>query len=266
MNISNSSDNGIKEKDIGKISIIIPCYNVVDQIDRCLRSVTNQSVGTDKLEIICVDDRSDDGTVDKLLKWEERFPENIMVIKCDENRRQGAARNTGLDYSTGQYVTFIDSDDWVEPDYIEKLAEPLMSDDYDMVIADYIRDPFEGESPRFLNKDERSTGKDPRAMLIDSDEKRNLLIYLQPYAYSACYKLVRRSMLVDNNLYFPEEVAYEDTAWGLFTYLYVKKAHFVELYLYHYYVKDDSTVLKMNAAYHRDMLDVQKYKLEVLKA
>ena len=251
---------------IPKISVIIPCHNVETQIDRCLESITGQTIGIKPLEIICVDDRSDDGTVDKLLKWEERFPENMMVIKCEQNRRQGAARNTGLDYSTGQYVTFIDSDDWIEPDYIEKLVDPLMSDDYDMVIADYVRDPYEGETPRFLNKDERSTGKDPRAMLIDSDEKRNLLIYLQPYAYSACYKLIKRSILVENNLYFPEEVAYEDTAWGLFTYLYVKKVHFVEQFLYHYYVKDDSTVLKMNAAYHRDMLDVQKYKLDVLKA
>ena len=254
------------DTDSHRISIIIPCHNVESLIDRCLRSVTQQSTGIKDLEIICVDDRSDDGTVEHLMKWEKEYPDNIIVIKCEENRRQGAARNTGLDYSTGEYVTFIDADDWVEPDYIEKLSEPLRSDDYDVIVADYVRDPYEGEEPRYLRDDERSTGKPARAMLIDTDDKRSLFLYLQPYAYSACYRLIRRSLLTDNGLYFPEEVAYEDTAWGLFTCLYVQKVFFTETYLYHYYVKEDSTVLRLNADYHKDLLDVQIYKLETLKA
>ena len=248
-----------------KISVIIPCHNVEDLIDRCLESVTGQTVGIDNLEIICVDDKSDDGTVEHLMKWESRYPDNIMVIRCEENRRQGAARNIGLDYSMGEYVTFIDSDDWIEPDYIARLSAPLCTDDYDMILADYKRDPYDGADPKAFERADRSTGKEIRAMNIDTDDKRSLFIFLQPYAYSACYRLIKRSLLTDNGLYFPEEVAYEDTAWGLFTYLYVRKVFFTEEYLYHYYVKDDSTVLRQNAAYHADLLEVQKYKLEILK-
>ena len=248
-----------------KISIIIPCYNVQDKIDRCLESVTGQTCGVNMLEVICVDDCSTDDTVTKLLEWEKRYPENIMVVQCEENRRQGAARNTGLDYASGDYVSFVDADDWVEKDYVEVLAGYLKNDDYDLVVADYVRDSFDGDEPKQFEPTQRSTGKEPRAMLVDTDDKRELFLYLQPVKYSACYRLIKRSFITDNGLYFPEEVAYEDTAWGLFVCLYAKKIFFVEQYLYHYFVNDDSTVLQKNAGYHQDLLKVQEYKLEVLK-
>nr|MCR5106624.1 glycosyltransferase [Lachnospiraceae bacterium] len=256
-------DEGYSNKH--KISVIIPCYNVQNVIDRCLKSVTGQSVGLSDLEIICVDDRSTDDTLSKLLEWEKKYSDNIMVIRCEENKRQGAARNTGLDYATGEYVAFIDSDDWVESDYIEKLTQPLAMDDYDVVVADYVRDTHNGAKPVTLDPLKRDTGNDPRAMLIDNDEKRKLFICLQPLTYLAWGRIIRRSLLVDNGIYFAEGVAYEDTAWSLFLYLYVKKIFFTEKYLYHYYVNDDSTVLKKNASHHKDMLDVQIYKLDILK-
>lgn len=83
---------------MNKISIIIPCYNVEKYIDRCLESIEKQTIGIETLEIICLDDKSVDGTLDKLHEWEKRYPDNIVVVELPDNGRQGCARNIGLSY------------------------------------------------------------------------------------------------------------------------------------------------------------------------
>ena len=108
---------------MAKISIIIPCYNVEVYIDRCLGSVMEQSIGIKNVEIICVDDASTDKTLEKLLIWEHQYPESITIVRSETNGRQGAARNIGMEYASGEWVAFIDSDDWITPDYYEKLIK-----------------------------------------------------------------------------------------------------------------------------------------------
>ncbi|MCR4787981.1 MAG: glycosyltransferase [Lachnospiraceae bacterium] len=249
---------------IPKISVVIPCYNVENEIDRCLESVVNQTVGLSNLEIICVDDKSTDGTLDRLLQWEQRYQENIMIIQCEENRGLGAVRNTALEYASGDYLMFLDSDDWLEFDAIKKLTDPLSTCEYDMVVGKYIRDTYDKADPKQLTDAEKSTGES-RAMLIDSDDKRALFIYLQPITNSACYRLIRHSFLTENDLLFPEGVAYEDTAWGLLVALHIEKLFVLEEIIYHYYIREGSIVLQKNASYHSDMLKLQMNKLGILK-
>ena len=79
-----------------KISVIIPCYNVERWVDRCLTSIIRQTTGINELEIICIDDASTDNTWEHLQEWEQRYPENILLIRQEVNRRQGTARNIGL--------------------------------------------------------------------------------------------------------------------------------------------------------------------------
>ena len=102
---------------MAKISIIIPCYNVAEYIDRCLNSIISQTIGLEALEIICIDDASTDNTWQKLQQWEHSYPEQILLVHCDNNARQGTARNIGLSYASSLWISFIDSDDWIEPDY-----------------------------------------------------------------------------------------------------------------------------------------------------
>ena len=104
-----------------KISIIIPCYNAEQYIDRCLASVVNQSIGLDKLEIICVNDASTDGTWEKLCFWERQYQNEILLVDCEENGKLGKARNIGLAHASGKYVAFLDADDWMELDSYERL-------------------------------------------------------------------------------------------------------------------------------------------------
>ena len=74
-----------------KISVIIPCYNVEKYIDRCLASVARQTIGIEKLEIICVNDASTDGTWQKLSAWERKYPQNILLVDCAQNGKLGRA-------------------------------------------------------------------------------------------------------------------------------------------------------------------------------
>lgn len=236
-----------------KISIIIPCYNVSSYIDRCLTSITMQTIGMDAMEIICIDDASTDDTWQKLQYWEQQYPEQIITIHCDTNARQGTARNIGLSYSSSEWICFIDSDDWVEPDYLEKLSSIAQITNCDIVTCQAIRDTSSTLS--FLES--KSTGKEDRYMVIDTLEKKKLFIILRSMDYVAWGKLIRRSLLTDNGIFFPENLTYEDTYWGSLLHLYTEKVYFLEEKLYHYFVNLHSTVLQTDSEHHLDLLTVQ---------
>lgn len=127
-----------------KVSVIVPCYNAEAYIDRCMRSLVRQTLGMKKIELILVDDASGDGTVDKLKIWERRFPESIAIICCEENGRQGRARNIGMEYVTAPYVCFVDADDWVEPEMLEDMLHVMEKTEVDVVIGQAGRDRGDG--------------------------------------------------------------------------------------------------------------------------
>lgn len=106
-----------------KLSIVVPCYNVEKYIDRCVNSLVNQTLSHSEYEIILVDDASADDTWKHITDWEQRFPELIMAIHCDENGKMGKARNIGVSYASGEYIGYTDSDDWVEPDMYKTLLD-----------------------------------------------------------------------------------------------------------------------------------------------
>lgn len=238
---------------MAKISVIIPCYNVEPYIDRCLTSITTQTIDLSLLEIICIDDASTDNTWNKLQTWETAYPENIMIVHCDENGRQGTARNIGLQYSTAPWIAFIDSDDWVEPDYFEKLYSIALKTDCDIVTCQFVRDSSSELSFLFNKK----TDKIDRCLLIDTLEKRKLFIVLKSMDSLAWGKLIRKSLLIDNRIFFPKNLTYEDTYFGSLLHLYTKKVYFLEEKLYHYFVNEHSTVLQTNSDHHLDLLTVQ---------
>lgn len=238
---------------MANISVIIPCYNVAEYIDRCLTSITVQSIGVDALEIICVDDASTDNTWEKLQQWEAQFPKQIMIVHCDTNGRQGTARNFGLGYASSPWVSFIDSDDWIEADYFEKLFSIANKLDCDIVTCQAERD----NSTSLSYLENRVTSRESRYMIIDNVEKRKTFLALQCMEHLAWGKLIKTSLLVDNNIYFPENLTYEDTFWGSLLHFYVEKVFFLEEKLYHYFVNADSTVLLTNSTHHLDLLTVQ---------
>ncbi|MBO4899300.1 MAG: glycosyltransferase family 2 protein [Lachnospiraceae bacterium] len=242
-----------------KISIIIPCYNVEKYIDRCLQSVIDQTYPAECMEIICVNDASTDNTLDLLKAWEQRYPDNICVVDCEVNGRQGRARNIGIEYATGEWIAFIDSDDWIEKDYLSSMLDA--SEGCEIVCCRLGRDS--SDSLSYFEKPQ--TGQADRELVFDNDDKRREMLVLATLSFSAYCKLIRKSFLVENSLFFPEGLAYEDIYWGTLIPYYVSKVRFVEKALYHYYVNPGSTVLAGDAGYHPDMLTVNLMVQEELR-
>ena len=109
-----------------KLSIIVPVYNMATEgkLNYCLDSLVGQTIrGMYDYEILCVDDASTDESLEILLDYQKRYPELICVIPNAVNLRQGGAKNVGLKNAEGEWIGFIDSDDWVSPDYYEKLLK-----------------------------------------------------------------------------------------------------------------------------------------------
>lgn len=104
-----------------KVSIIIPCYNAQDYLKSCIDSILNQTLGLDSMEMIFINDASTDDTLSILTAYEKAYPENILVINCAENGGCGKARNIGLSYCSGDYITFMDADDIIHPKMLENL-------------------------------------------------------------------------------------------------------------------------------------------------
>lgn len=244
-----------------KISIIIPCYNVEKYIDDCMDSILNQTVGIENLEIILVDDCSTDNTVEKLRWYEENYPDNIMLILCEQNGRQGTARNIGLGYATGDYISFVDSDDWIRKDMYEILSGIIAETDCDIVQFD-----FEGKTEYSQNIMEiTSTYKIYDVSAVET--KRAMLLDASIYNESCWRKIYRRELITNTNVRYAEGVSYEEP---LFTYplkFYVNKicVSNQKLYFYRYNAEGTTANYMQKPDKILEHLDVQHEVLKFMK-
>ena len=116
-----------------EVSVIIPVYNNEKYVEECVRSVQNQTF--EDLEILVINDGSTDGSgeiLERLLREDKR-----LRLFHQENKGAGAARNKGLDTASGRYLVFVDGDDWIAPDYIEKLYAAAEERESEMVICGF---------------------------------------------------------------------------------------------------------------------------------
>ena len=113
------------------MSVIIPVYNIERHLRQCLDSVTGQTLT--ELEIICVDDGSTDGSPEILADYAQR--DGRFQIITQPNTGPGVARNTGMDRATGEYLIFLDSDDWFEPDFLERMVAKAKETGADVTIC-----------------------------------------------------------------------------------------------------------------------------------
>lgn len=244
------------------ISVIIPCYNVEEYIRRCFLSLVHQTIGIDQLEIIMLDDCSTDNTWEVLVELEKEYPESVIIIHNDKNCKPGMYRNIGLNYATTPYIAYIDADDWVEPVYCQRLYEKMLEFDCDIVSCCWWRDFGNGK------KHEISGRMKPENNLIeiDSIEKRKFVFVNDLLGSGAWCKLIRKDFLLENNIFFPEGIVFEDVVWGALNYLHIKRIYILDEYLYHYYVNPKSIVLKEQQLYYRDMFETNYIKWEQLQS
>ena len=240
-----------------KISIIIPCYNAKDYINQCISSLTNQTIGVDALEIIAVNDASTDNTLELLLALEEQFPQSIMVINCEQNGKQGAARNIGLSYANADYISFVDADDWLEPDAYEKMYRKAIKYNCDAVAAGFKPELTRDSSPMGAN------GNKDQFYIIENDSDRGAFVGVD-FGHGILGNLYRKSILIENDISFPEGCFYEDDYWYVLSMHYINRAYIIGEDFYHYYLHPDSTIHKRNSISQLDRAKVEELKLQEL--
>lgn len=133
-------NNKVKDRTRGKrvISVIIPTYNVENYIDRCFYSIINQSFND--YEVIVIDGNSTDGTIEKIKNWMQK--DARIRLYFQKTKGLGQARDEGVKYAKGEYITFIDSDDWWELSYLEKMYQEIKDNDADICMCDRVNYHF----------------------------------------------------------------------------------------------------------------------------
>lgn len=197
-----------------KISIIIPIYNVEPYIAECLQSVMRQTYAG-PIECILVDDCGTDKSIEVAEKVIEDYiianqksqiknQISFHILHHEHNRGLSAARNTGTDAATGDYIYYLDSDDYISDDCIEMLTRPLQEYAYDVVIGDMVR--FNVEKPKSFLKRESGPLLSQKEICTEYYVKRTLYD-------AACNKLYKVSVIRKNGLSFLEGQLHEDDLW-----------------------------------------------------
>ncbi len=218
-----------------KVSVIVPCYNAEQFLTRCLDSLVNQTL--EGIEIICVNDASPDNGIAILRDYETRYP-NVVVIDLKENVRQGGARNRGIEIARGEYIGFVDADDWVDLQMFEKLYNKAKETKVEVVSCDY----------EIVNQ----LGRIQLGKLPDrSDIYGTITEQTRPEVIlttgSICCKLIRRDLLERNHLRFPEQIFYEDNCFNTILGVVLETYAHLPQSLYYYFDNSDSTTRKRNS-------------------
>ncbi|MDR1983104.1 MAG: glycosyltransferase [Holosporaceae bacterium] len=224
-----------------KVSVIVPIYNVEKFLSRCLESIINQTL--ENLEIICVDDGSTDNS-NNILK-ELAAKDNRIVVINQENKGVGAARNSAMDIAKGEYIGFVDSDDWIDLNYFEKLYEAAKKYDASMACCGIIRKYPSSRIRKKMNiVDEKLyTSAISRYRITETPRKC--------YVYN---KIYRRSEIEQHRIRFPEGVYFEDIAFMIRALYFLPTLVTVPETVYYYWVNYKSVTREMTDQKQQDLL------------
>ena len=207
-----------------KISVIIPIYNVEKFIQRCAKSLFEQTM-TSNIEYIFVNDFSSDKSIEILNNVLSNYPyriEQTKIINLPLNVGASSCRNYGLQNANGDFIIFCDSDDWVDHNMYEILYNKAIQENADIVCCDFYDE--------FINK--QITRKQPFAEQPETGIKNMLTAKLHS---STCNKLVKHSLYKENNIIFPDKInMWEDLYTSIRLFFYAKKIAYIPLPLYHY--------------------------------
>ncbi len=215
-----------------KVSVIVPVYNVEKYLKKCLDSLINQTFKD--YEIIIVNDGSTDTSQDIINEYVNKYP-FIKAFK-KENGGLSSARNVGLDNAQGEYISFVDSDDYVEIFFLEKMYGKAIENNSDVVICDYYA----------ITDDNKKAMK--CHMQMSPEDKIEYLLSPQ----MVCNKLIKKEIL--DKVRFKEGTFYEDLDICIKMLPYVNKVSFVDEALYDYYLRHGSIMTQ--ATFNNHLLDI----------
>lgn len=211
-----------------KISVIVPVYNAERYLIKCINSIMNQSF-KESYELILINDGSTDRSEDIIDKKIEEFGNDKIIKVNQKNGGQGSARNAGIKIARGEFITFVDSDDYIDKEMLKDLYEKVVNENSDLVICDYIEEI-----------DDKKIYKKSLYKEIDDVKKEYVLTVAGP-----CSKLIRTSLIKDNDLYFPENMIYEDLAVMPIVGAIANKVSYIKKPYYYYYIRDNSSMRQM---------------------
>ncbi len=195
----NSESDYYRQAEIVKVSVIIPAYNTEKYIAKCLSSLVNQTLKD--IEIIVVDDGSTDGTKSIISQFAVKDKRIKIIEQC--NKGPSAARNTGIKAAQGEYIGFVDADDWVDNDFYERLYSGAKKFNSDCAATSFVR------SGKFI-KSKRCNYKKEEFFTDISIKVARAFIPRFNYVWNKIYK---RDALLKLNILFPEGRLYEDIYW-----------------------------------------------------
>ena len=235
------------------VTIVVPVYNVEKYIERCLNSIIGQTYNN--LEILVVND----GTEDKSMEICKRIQLKVSRIKIINQKTAGlsAARNTGIRNASGKYICFIDSDDFVNKEYVRLLLNSLIENDTDISVCDFL----------YINEKGYTWSKKVKKNTVYSSIEaiRDLLVGIQNTEIMTWNKMYKLNLFKDNNIYFPEGKLHEDNFTTYKLYYYSRSISMIQNKLYYYLQRNNSIMGKNFNTRRMDILQAIKETKEFFK-
>lgn len=234
-----------------KISIVVPCYNVEKYLPRCLDSLLNQTMK--EIEIICINDGSPDRSIDVLHDYKKRYPKKIIIID-KSNEGIWKARLDGISQAQGDYIGFVDGDDFVDPEFCQELYNCAIKKSSDIVVCGFSR--IQDETKTVLSTELAS----PRPAILTKNESFRL-IELNGAMWN---KLFKKSLLQNLPRLKNPPRTFEDIMMQLLAFPNMSRIDFVPKSLVSYTVRNNSLMTstmdetKMTSVYNA-MIEVKRY-------
>lgn len=241
-----------------KLSVIVPIYNVEKYLRKCVDSLLQQDLSPDEYEIILVDDGSPDQCGVICEEYSDRFPQVKVIHR--ENGGLSAARNSGIETTNGQYVQFVDPDDYLEPNVLKTLVGKMDADHLDILRFNYqnVNERYEVFAPN----------KDPKRWVDYSDSVCDGLSFLNERLGPACYAcqfLLKRNLLSDRRNWFKEGICFEDTEWTPRIILQAKRVTSVDMVAYNYLIRQGSITQSVDEEKKRKVLNDKMVLIDSIK-
>lgn len=236
-----------------KLSVIIPVYNVAKFLDTCMDSLSKQTLR--EMEIIAVNDCSTDNSLEILQKYKEQFQDSLQIIDSKKNTKQGGARNLGIAAARGEFIGFVDPDDYIEPTMFEKMYNQAIETNSDIVTCDYYI--VSGNKKQY-------THNDIAEGTVDEEYLKKLL--QRKYGWELWQQIYKRELFIENDIKFSPHLFVTDLEIGALIFMYAKKVSKVREALY-YYIKHDSatTTFKLNDEKIYDLITISNKRMQHFK-
>lgn len=240
-----------------KISVIIPVYNVEDYIVKCLDSLAAQTLRD--IEFICINDGCTDNS--KLILEEYAQHDSRFIVVNKKNEGPGIARNIGLQMARGEYVGFVDPDDWISSDYYEQLYTQAKKLDSDIVIADLVKyQDWDGRCWKHMFWERANSPFQTAPMDVPVGQNIDYNLFVQSLLVSPCYSVIRiykTELLRKNNIMFSEMRCFEDVMFILKSHILARNVSYCPYVTYFYRLRKTSIIRSMDNRY---LLSSQLFK------